>query len=225
MRKLLLLSLLSLAAVLVAATPSLAEVKVAKLDQAPPADALAEGIVGKLAKTGYKITDGDKTICEFWLAETWTSTPGFTPSTTVLYPIEPGTLVGAIRFPDGGHDFRDQELVAGVYTIRYARQPQDGNHIGTSDTLDFLLLSKPSDDQDPAPVDAMTLVDRSAMAAGSTHPAMMALRPAPDKVENPPVIHTDEARNWTSVRVVGTSQAGDAKTELQLEFVVVGHAE
>ena len=201
-----------------------AEVTVSKVDTAAPADDLSEEVAATLQKTGYKVADGDKTICEFWLCETWTSTPGFQASPTVLYPIESGTLVGVLRFPEGGSDFRQQQLEAGVYTMRYGRQPQDGNHIGTSDTLDFILLSKAEDDKDTAAMDALALNDQSALAAGSTHPAMMSLRPAPTDLETVPAVQHDEVHDWTSVRVAGTSVAGDKKSSLQLEFVVVGFA-
>ena len=36
-------------------------------------------------------------------------------------------------------DFRGQEIKKGVYTLRYGQQPEDGNHIGTSELADFLL--------------------------------------------------------------------------------------
>ncbi len=214
----------TLAVMLSISAPATAEVQISQHDQAPPADALSEAVIVRLQKTGYKVTDGDKVICEFWLCETWTCKPGFKPSTTILYPIQPGSLVGALRFPSGGSDFRQQQLEAGVYTMRHAHQPQDGNHIGTSDTLDFILLCKAEDDQEVAALEATELVDRSSMAAGSTHPAMIALRPAVEKVEKLPAVRHDEANDWTSVRVAGTSVAGDQKSELQLEFVIVGYA-
>ncbi|MDA7977668.1 MAG: hypothetical protein MPJ50_02725 [Pirellulales bacterium] len=228
MRLLQTLSVFSFAFVLplVAAAPTLAEVKVSKSDAALPADALSEAVAARMQKTGYKVTDGEKTICEFWLCETWTAVPGFQPTATVLYPLEPGTLVGVIRLPSsGGSDFRQQELQAGVYTLRYGHQPQDGNHVGTSETLDFLLLSNATEDQAAAAVDAETLIQQSAMAAGSTHPAMMALRPAVTKLDKLPVMQRDEVHDWTSVRVAGVCVAGDKKSDQQLEFVVVGFAD
>ncbi len=206
-----------------ASSAAVAEVTVSKLEQAPP-DALSKEVAATLQKTGFKIADGDKTVCEFWLCETWDSTPNFQASTTVLYPIKPGTLMGAIRFPDGGNDFRQQELEAGVYTMRYGRQPQDGNHIGTSDTLDFILLSTAADDTDPAAVEAQALIDQSALAANSTHPAMMSLRPAATDLETVPAVQHDDIHDWTSVRIAGTTAAGDEKKALQVEFVVVGFA-
>ena len=44
-----------------------------------------------------------------------------------------GTLVGAIRVGAAWTDIRGHGMKPGVYTLRYGQQPQDGNHVGTSD--------------------------------------------------------------------------------------------
>ena len=48
------------------------------------------------------------------------------------HEIPEGTLVGALEFPTKFTDFRKQELPAGVYTLRFAVQPDIGDHTGTA---------------------------------------------------------------------------------------------
>ena len=85
-----------------------------------------------------------------------------------------GQLIGALRVPEGTTftDFRGQEIKPGVYTLRYGQQPQDGNHIGTSELADFLLALPAEADTELKPIaDADALSQKSAEAAGSTYSA------------------------------------------------------
>jgi hypothetical protein len=127
---------------LMAGAACAADYRLETIKQAAPADDISPEIAAALAPTGFKVVQGEKrTLCEIWLAKTWTVTPGFQPSDSVLYPLAVGEFIGVLRFPRKGSDFRGQEIAAGMYTLRYANQPVDGNHVGTSPTRDFLLLS------------------------------------------------------------------------------------
>jgi hypothetical protein len=139
-----------------------------------------------------------------------------------MYPFEVGTLMGAARYKNRGGDFRNQEIPAGVYTIRYAQQPEDGNHIGTSDTRDFLLLIPAAADRTAAKMPEPMLFQASAKAAGTTHPTMLSLLRAGEG-EAPAVEH-DAERDLVSVRVKGQAKAGDKTMPLPVMIVVVGHA-
>ena len=118
-----------------------ADFRLEPLADAVAAEELSPAIAKTLQSEGFKVIKGkSRTLCELWFSETWAAKSGFKPTNTVLYPFEVGQLVGVARYKSKGTDFRGQEIPAGVYTIRYAQQPVDGNHVGTSDTLDFLLL-------------------------------------------------------------------------------------
>lgn len=205
-----------------AANASAQEYTVEPLAQAPPGDGLSAEIAGTLPEAGLVVKrDGSRAVCELWLAKELAVKEGFQPSSTLLYPFEPGQLMGVIRFPRKAEDFRGQEIPRGVYTLRYALQPEDGNHVGTSDTRDFLLLSPIADDQQLAGPDEKTLQERSATVAGSTHPAMMCLLKPAEGDEAPTMIH-DEARELWSVRA--TTKAAGADQPVVLQIVVVGKA-
>ena len=128
------------------------------------------------------------------------------PADTILYPFEVGVLMGVLRFPRKGADFRGQDIASGVYTLRYANQPVDGNHVGTFDTRDFLLMVPASADQSPATIPEMDLFKTSAESAESTHPAIMPLV-KPDAADAPAMRHVEE-QDWWAVRLSGQGLAG-----------------
>src|SRR5688572_26339551 len=146
------------------------EHRVQPLDEAPPADAISADIAKVLNPKGVRIVRGeDRAVVDLWLAKEWNVKSDFKASASVLYPFEVGTLIGVARFKNRGNDFRDQEIPAGVYTIRYAQQPVDGNHVGTSDTRDFLVLLPAGEDQSVAPMAEMAMIELSPKVTGGTH--------------------------------------------------------
>ena len=115
--------------------------------------------------------------------------------------------MGVLRFPRKGADFRGQEIAAGAYTLRYGDQPVDGNHVGTFDTRDFLLLLPAGADESPAALAEADLFEKSAQAAGSTHPAILPLvKPAGDGAK-PTLRHIEEKEWWTCASAVRTPAA------------------
>jgi hypothetical protein len=203
---------------------SAADLTVEAVDQAPP-EALAADVAKTLAPGSLKVVDGKKVVCEIWLASRWPAKAGFKATEEVLYPFEVGELIGAIRFTRKTTDFRNQEIAAGVYTLRYGQQPVDGNHVGTSPTRDFLLLSPAAEDKSPARVDKDKLFKTSKDAAKSTHPAIMTVLPVPadaDPATTPSLVH-DEGKEMWSALVKGTEAAGEKTAPRLLNLVIVGH--
>jgi hypothetical protein len=111
-------------------------------------------IAGLINPQGFRVQGGEGTICEVWLLKDLAVKPKFKPSLNVKYPFTSGELVGVIRVGNKGEytDFRGQPVKPGVYTLRYGQQPQDGNHIGTSELADFLVAIPVALDTDPKPV-------------------------------------------------------------------------
>jgi hypothetical protein len=208
--------------VLLASIAGAQEYRVQKLDEPLPADALSPEIAQTLDPAGLRVLKGERTVVDLWVCKQWPVKAGFQPSTSVMYPLEVGTLVGVARYKNRGGDFRNQEIPAGVYTIRYAQQPEDGNHVGTSDTRDFFLLIPAAADRDPAKMAEPKMFQASAKAAGTTHPTMLSLLRAGEG--EAPAIEHDAERELVSVRVKGQAVAGGKTTPLPLTLVVVGHA-
>jgi hypothetical protein len=193
--------------------------RVEKLDDGPPADDLSPEVVAQLDATGHKLVDADgKTVLEIWLARKLATKADFEPTLTILYPLESGSLVGALRFPRKGADFRGQEIATGTYTLRYGNQPVDGNHVGTFETRDFLLMLPAAGDRDPKTLEGEDWFPTSAEAAQSTHPAIIPML-KPTEGDAPAVRHVEEVEWWV-LRLAGAG----AKGKQPIELVVVGKA-
>lgn len=171
---------------------------------------------------GHKVIGPKRDLCSLWLLKDVALQPDFAPSTAVKYPFTPGQLVGVLSVPRraGLTDFKGQEIESGLYSLRYGQQPVDGNHIGTSDTADFLLAVPIAEDADPAPVaDLKALFKQSAGASGTTHPAIFSLLPAEGDAAEPGLTHDAEHEFWI---LNFTATAGDQQVPLRL--VVVGES-
>jgi hypothetical protein len=193
------------------------------LKEAAPKE-LSADLVKALEDTGYQVTANGKVVCDIWLAKEWAAKAKFTPTLAMLYPLEPGELIGAIRYPKKSNDYRNQQVRPGVYTLRFGLQPEDGSHVGTSMTRDFVMLLPPGKDTKPARIaDVMGMFKQSAQVSGSTHPAILAMLGVPEGSKSPAVRHVEERELW-SVRLSGKAKAGDKVSELPIEIVVVGHA-
>lgn len=198
------------------------EYSVEVIHEAAPADELSADVAAALAPTGVRVLeDGKRVVWEIWPAKRWQVEADFEPTAARLYPLVPGELIGVARLPRRGADFRDQTLGRGVYTLRYALQPIDGNHVGTSPTRDFFLLLPAGDDPSPAPLDTETMQEVSAKAAESSHPAMICLQKITDDAQ-PPAIRLLEDRQWWVLRLAGA--VDDDGKPLPVDLVVVGHA-
>ncbi len=201
------------------------EYRIEAIAEAAPADALAEEIAAALDSGGVKVFKGaSRTVAEFWFCKTWPVMEGFKATDAVAYPFAQGQLIGVVRFKNKASDFRDQEIAKGVYTLRYAQQPVDGNHVGTSATRDFLLLVAADADKSSKAADLPALVEKSAAAAESKHPAMFALKTPKGDGAKPALAHDETADLWIAT-VAGKVESGGKATALPIGIVVVGHAE
>lgn len=197
------------------------EYRLEALSEAAPADELSAEVVAELAPSGFKVIKGtSRTLCEFWPVKQLATKADFKPSASLLYPLEMGQLVGAVRFARDAEDFRGQEIVKGTYTVRFALQPEDGNHVGTSDTRDFLVLLKAEDDKTPAIVSREELMKLSAAAAGTTHPCMLSLLAAGEAGDKLPALEHQEERDLWAATFAAATKSGP----LPMRIVVVGKA-
>jgi len=141
---------------------------------APPAD-LNPSITSILNKDGIKIADGGKVVAEIWFRSTMPA-GGKAEDSKSFATVPNGALIGAIRFPANWNDRRGQKVPAGVYTLRYSLFPQNGNHQGVAPQRDFLLLLKPSDDQDGSKnLDYDQVTTLSMKSIGTPHPAVFSI--------------------------------------------------
>lgn len=171
--------------------------KAEALSEAPPKE-LAAPIQAALSQTGIRVTGPGGPVCDLWLGKAVPGKANAPQSLGVVFPqLAQGTLVGAIRLPNSVKDFRKQLIKAGVYTLRYALLPDNGNHLGVAPQRDFVLASPAAADQDAATLTFDQTVALSRKATGSNHPSVWSLAPPEDHPKSlPSVFHLDDGDLW-----------------------------
>lgn len=147
--------------------------RVEPLGEGAPAD-VAEPVRKEFAPSGSRVLRDGKPFVDFWFRAAVPTGENRGPK--ILYPtLRQGGLVGIARFHGGGSDFKAQKVPAGVYTMRYAVQPEDGDHHDVTESRDFLLLCGASADGSPDPMVEKDLIKLSAKLNGKKHPAVLYL--------------------------------------------------
>ncbi|QDU93241.1 hypothetical protein [Lignipirellula cremea] len=194
------------------------------LESPAPAEDLAPEIAKALAPTGIAVMRSEtSTLCEIWLRKDIPAKADFEATNALLYPFEPGELIGVIRYRRRGADFRDRDIDRGMYTMRFQLQPIDGNHVGTSVTRDFMLLVNADGDKSLQPLPYEKLVELSATAAQATHPAIIALQSPNAEVKAPAVFEKGDDE-WKVLQVGLETKTGEKKGVSVFAFVVEGSA-
>ena len=190
----------------------------------PAPETLATDVRAALGKTGFRVTDSaGKTVCDVWLRAELPVIAKFQEQLDLKYPLEPGTLIGAIRFPVATTDYRKQSIKPAAYTLRYGQQPQDGNHLGTAQYRDFAIVGPAGDDKSPANLDQEKAMEASKKVTGTTHPAILSLLP-PTKRDKLPTMAHDDTLDLEMLVAKTAAKPGGAVKEVQIELVTVGHA-
>jgi len=189
------------------------------LKEAAPAG-FAEPLRRELAPAGVRVLQTGKPLVDLWFR---TAVPTMEPrrGPGILYgSLVPGSLIGAARIPAGASDFKGQKIAPGLYTLRYAVQPDDGDHQDVTESRDFLLLCEAAADTTPGALDAKALQKLSARINGKKHPSVLYLEAA--KGGDRPRVATEPAPPRTVLEVDLAASGG---TSVGLALVVSGKAE
>jgi len=191
--------------------------KVESASAAAPSE-LSAAVRDSLSPQALRVSGPSGVVCEIWLRK---SVPGQAAAQNlgVVYTqLQEGTLVAAIRFPADLKDYRRQTVKAGVYTLRYALSPVNGNHQGVAPQRDFLLAIPAAADKDPANVSAAQTIELSKKSTSTNHASVWSLMPGDGAAgAAPAVTHDGDADLW--IAQFGVSVAG---TPLRMGLVVVG---
>ena len=194
-----LLSGLALALFCSAASPAAAQsYKAERVVLAPPQE-LSAGLRDALAGDAFRVTGSNGVLCEVWVRKSVPSLPVASQDKSIAFGmIAEGTLMGSIRFPSSAIDYRGTGIRPGVYTLRYALIPEDGNHSGVAPPQrDFLLLGPAADDTDPATVTRDQALDLSRKVTGMRHPTVWSLSPSNIAASQLPAMsHQDDPDCW-----------------------------
>ncbi len=136
--------------------------------------------------------------------------------------LEETTLLGVVRFQQPRTDYRQQNLKAGVYTIRLGYQPMDGDHMGTAPHSEFGLLVPASADSKPDTMTGKELQELSTKASGSSHPAVFLLYPNEKPEEKPQLV--DKGKETFVLNVKQPVVAGGQKAAVGIGLTLIGRA-
>lgn len=207
---------------MLACVASAAEFSVKVIDQEPPPE-LAAPIRSLLQTRAVQVSENGRPALEVWLVNDLPLHAKPTSPAKALDAVKTATLLGAVRVPADRRDYRDDELRAGVYTLRLALQPQDGNHLGTSEFLYFGVLTSAKHDTTPGGIaDYKTLVKASSRETSTDHPVILSLRPPSASGETPRILQPAPEHQSVLVKVPATA-AGE-KTVVLFEIVCEGRA-
>ncbi len=193
--------------------PAAAEMTVGPASGAP---GLPDAVKSALAPEGFAVKDGGAAFVQVWLNKSIPSEKSAEAPRGSDYPNLPvGAFVGVIQYSKGANDFRGQAIKPGVYTMRFARQPEDGDHQGASPRRDHLLLVPISVDQDPNSKPAFeALADMSKKASGTNHPLVLFL-PLPQSGAKFPGVDSSGGKQVLNVK----------SGSVELGITIVGKAE
>ncbi|MBX6313373.1 MAG: hypothetical protein IRY99_10730 [Isosphaeraceae bacterium] len=202
--------------------------KVEPLKEAPPAGLGApvkEALGGGQA---YRVLDGQgKPFLEIWLRKEIPATDKPAgPKGAILFPVlSEGELLGAVRYVAEGHDYRDQAIAPGVYTLRYGLQPVNGDHLGVSENRDYGLLLPAAKDSTVEDLPQKRLETQSAEAAGTNHPAVLLLQAAPAEAKEPVMVNDEVKMTWGLVLPLSLAVKGQSgSVPLTVQLIIFGAA-
>jgi hypothetical protein len=180
-----------------AAVPGSAQsYKVEKATLAAPQE-LSAAVRDTLSGDALQVSGQNGLLCEMWVRKGVPAAASPTQDKEIAFgQIAEGTLIGAIRFPSSAIDYRGTGIKSGVYTLRYALIPEDGNHLGVAPPQrDFLLLGPASGDTSPATVTRNQTLDLSRAVTGMRHPTVWSLSPSTAGAL-PAMTHQDDPDCW-----------------------------
>jgi hypothetical protein len=203
--------------------------KVEALKSGPPGSISPE-VAGVLHPAGYRVVDDQgKPFAEIWLRKSIPATAKPSgPKGVIQFPfLQESELLGAIHLLGEAHDYRDQAIAKGVYTVRYGLQPVNGDHLGVSPFRDYVLLLPSGKDKSVAMLPRKQLETQSAETAGSSHPAVFFMLAAPSSAPAAPtMIHDEEKNTWRVVVPLELAVKGDSTpVTLPVSIIVVGVSE
>lgn len=224
-----------LGAAAVALVPTDDDPKLAPLAKAAdPAPKLPDGIPEPFAKLleprGLRLTGADgKSVCDLWLCKEVALAAKATSEAQVrLATIPFGTLIGALAVAGPMTDYRNQAIGKGCYALRIGWQPVDGNHLGTSSSRDFAVVTSFTKDKDPAPVAKIDdLVPLSVPASPSDH--LLALYLAAPEGDAPKagearLFKREGKEEWAADLTLRGKAPGETKAaSLRFGVVLIGH--
>ena len=134
-----------------------------------------------------------------------------------------------MRFPSQVRDYRRQRVKPGVYTLRYALVPVDGNHSGVAPQRDFLLAAPAAADPSPVNITRDEALNLSRKTTGTNHPSVWSIAAGGDAAGAVPTLnHQEDGDLWLLELRVQVQRGGEGAptpaATVAMRMVVVGFA-
>lgn len=167
-------------------TPALAAAQplsATAVSEPPPSE--LEGLKVRFAETGARVSSGSAVLDFWWIASLEGAERGWSG-------VPEGSLVGVVRITADYRDIRGRRIKPGVYTLRFALQPANGDHLGVSPFREFLLVIPAAVDKNPAPTGHDDTIELSKQTTGASHPSVWSIDP-PVSSDPPLSVYTNDA--------------------------------
>jgi hypothetical protein len=212
----------AIAVTLLAAGPAGAAKYAIKTVKAPVPKQVKPALAKLMTDQAIELRDqGGALLAEVWFRKDVPLKPGTTKGNASYQQVEETTLLGVVRFAKQMTDYRKQKIRPGVYTLRLAFQPMDGDHMGTAPYPSFCAIVPASRDAEPGPMkDPKELQDMSTKATGTSHPGVFLLFPD-KKAQATPRLVKHENDTW-AISVLLDAVASGEKASLGIELTLIG---
>src|SRR6266545_1282756 len=163
-------------------------------------------------------------VCDVWLRKEVPAdaTPEQLKNGLTYRELKETSVLGAVRFHQAWTDYRKQKVKPGVYTLRLAFQPEDGDHAGSSMFKEFCLLVAADKDIKPEAVEPKAAHEMSMKSIDTGHPAVFMLFPVP-KAPAAPQLEAKENNHWV-LNARENVLVNGQKGVIGVGLTLVGHA-
>jgi hypothetical protein len=189
----------------------------------PPPDEVAAPIKALLGPGATVVTRGANTI-ELWWRKALPLESAPSGNKPAWSSVADGAVIGVMRTSKPLNDIRGFPMKPGVYVLRFALQPQDGDHMGVSPNREFLLVGPAAEDQSADPAGFKGAVALARKTQGRSHPAALSIDPTSTSVAPGSVVTTETDFKSVVVNVPATSN-GAAAGSLTFGLVLVGQVD
>ena len=210
-----------LAALFFCGAPASGQDLTAASEPGSPSDVLADPVRARLGGDALIVHRGSDRIRFWWVRSLpvmrSTVTPGWSD-------VEVGTLVGAMETAAPLPDIRGVPISPGLYTLRFAKQPQDGDHMGVSPYREFLVVAPAGEDRAADAIGFEAAVELGKKTQGRSHPAVLSVDPPSSEAAAGAIISTEERHTAVVVSIPATHE--DRPTgALTFGLILVGRIE
>jgi hypothetical protein len=194
---------------------------------APPKE-LNESIRKLFDESSIQVLDpSGKALCELWFRKVVPAdaTAEQVKNGLTYREVKETTILAAVKFVQPWEDYRKQKIKPGVYTMRLAFQPMDGDHMGTAPYNEFCLLAPADKDTNPDVMETKALHELSTKASGTQHPGVCLLFPNNSPKDAAKLV-SKENNHWVLNVKENVSIGGKtAEKGLGIGLTVIGHSE